>query len=68
MDQGGGTGLHLYSQHMSEGDGLTIELGEKPYKSKIRFEEILWRKKVILENSIIKCLNKKLSLDGDFAQ
>jgi len=45
MDQGGGIGLNLYSQHMSEGDGLTIELGEEPYKSKIRFEEIFMEKK-----------------------
>ncbi len=45
MDQGGGIGLHLYSQHMSEGDGLKIELGEEPYKSKIRFEEIFIEKK-----------------------
>ncbi len=45
MDQGGGIGLYLYSQHMSEGDGLKIELGEEPYKSKIRFEEIFMEKK-----------------------
>jgi len=45
MDQGGGIGLYLYSQHMSEGDGLKIELGEEPYKSKIRFEEIFIEKK-----------------------
>jgi hypothetical protein len=30
---------------MSEGDGLKIELGEEPYKSKIRFEEIFMEKK-----------------------
>ena len=45
MDQGGGIALHLYSQHMSEGDDLKIELGEVPYKSKIRFEEIFMEKK-----------------------
>jgi sulfide:quinone oxidoreductase len=45
MDQGGGIGLYLYSQYMSEGDGLNIELGEVPYKSKIRFEEIFMEKK-----------------------
>ena len=45
MDQGGGIGLYLFSQHMSEGDGLKIELGEEPYKSKIRFEEIFMEKK-----------------------
>jgi len=45
MDQGGGIGLYQYSQYMSEGDGLIIELGEGPYKSKIRFEEIFMEKK-----------------------
>ena len=45
MDQGGGIGLYTYSQYMSEGDGLKIELGEEPYKSKIRFEEIFMEKK-----------------------
>ena len=45
MDQGGGIGLNLYSQYMSEGDGLKIELGEEPYQSKIRFEEIFMEKK-----------------------
>ena len=45
MDQGGGIGLYLYSQHMSGGDGLKIELGEEPYKSKIKFEEIFMDKK-----------------------
>ncbi len=45
MDQGGVIGLYLYSQHMSEGDGLKIELGEEPYKSKIRFEETFIEKK-----------------------
>ena len=44
MDQGGGIGLSLYSQHMSEGDGLKMELGEEPYKSKTRFEEIFMEK------------------------
>ena len=45
MDQGGGKGLNIYSQYMSQGDGLKIELGEEPYKSKIRFEEIFMEKK-----------------------
>lgn len=45
MDQGGGVALQLYSQYMSAGDGLKIELGEEPYQSKIRFEEIFMDKK-----------------------
>ena len=45
MDQGGGTGLYLYSQYMSGGDGLTIEPGEEAYTSKIKFEEIFMEKK-----------------------
>ncbi len=45
MDQGGGIGLYQYSQYMSNGDAFKIELGEEPYKSKIRFEEIFIDKK-----------------------
>ncbi len=45
MDQGGGSGLYLYSQYMSDGDVLEIKLGSEPYQSKIRFEEIFLEKK-----------------------
>jgi hypothetical protein len=45
MDQGGGEGLYLYSQHMSDGDVLEITLGSEPYRSKIRFEQIFLEKK-----------------------
>ena len=45
MNQGGGTGLYLYSQYMSDGDVLEIELGTEPYQSKIRFEQIFMEKK-----------------------
>jgi len=45
MDQGGGTGLSLYSQFMSDGDVVEIELGAEPYASKIRFEEIFLEKR-----------------------
>jgi sulfide:quinone oxidoreductase len=45
MDQGGGNGLYLYSQYMSDGDVLEIKLGSEPYQSKIRFEEIFLAKK-----------------------
>jgi sulfide:quinone oxidoreductase len=45
MDQGGGKGLYLYSQYMSDGDVLEIELGAEPYASKIRFEELFMEKR-----------------------
>src|SRR6266536_3007016 len=45
MDQGGGEGLYLYSQYMSDGDVLEIKLGSEPYQSKIRFEQIFLEKK-----------------------
>ena len=45
MDQGGGKGLFLYSQFMSDGDVCEIESGPGPYESKIRFEEIFMEKK-----------------------
>ena len=45
MDQGGGNGLYLYSQYMSDGDVLEIKLGPEPYQSKIRFEQIFLEKK-----------------------
>jgi hypothetical protein len=45
MDQGGGEGLFLYSQFMSDGDVLDIQHGLEPYRSKIRFEEIFMEKK-----------------------
>ena len=45
MDQGGGDGLYLYSQYMSDGDVLEIKLGPEPYASKIRFEEIFLEKR-----------------------
>jgi sulfide:quinone oxidoreductase len=45
MDQGGGNGLYLYSQYMSDGDVLEIKLGSEPYQSKIRFEQIFLEKK-----------------------
>jgi len=45
MDQGGGHGLYLYSQYMSDGDVLEIKLGSEPYQSKIRFEQIFLEKK-----------------------
>jgi sulfide:quinone oxidoreductase len=45
MDQGGGEGLYLYSQYMSDGDVLEIELGAEPYASKIRFEELFMEKR-----------------------
>jgi hypothetical protein len=37
-------GLDLYSQHMSDGDVLQVQLGTEPYASKIRFEEIFMKK------------------------
>ena len=45
MDQGGGEGLYLYSQYMSDGDVLEIKLGTEPYASKIRFEELFMKKR-----------------------
>lgn len=45
MDQGGGEGLYLYSQYMSDGDVLEIQLGAEPYASKVRFEELFMEKK-----------------------
>jgi sulfide:quinone oxidoreductase len=45
MDQGGGNGLYLYSQYMSDGDAVEIKLGAEPYQSKIRFEQIFMEKK-----------------------
>lgn len=45
MDQGGGEGLYLYSQYMSDGDVLEIELGAEPYASKILFEELFMEKR-----------------------
>lgn len=45
MDQGGGEGLYLYSQYMSDGDVLEIQLGAEPYQSKIRFEQLFLEKK-----------------------
>jgi sulfide:quinone oxidoreductase len=45
MDQGGGQGLFLYSQYMSDGDAWEIQLGPEPYQSKIRFEEIFMEKR-----------------------
>jgi sulfide:quinone oxidoreductase len=45
MDQGGGIGLYLYSQYMSDGDILEIQLGPEPYQSKIRFEQIFMEKR-----------------------
>ena len=45
MDQGGGNGLYLYSQYMSDGDVQEIKLGPEPYQSKIRFEQIFLEKK-----------------------
>ena len=45
MDQGGGEGLYLYSQYMSDGDVLEIKLGSEPYLSKIKFEQIFLEKK-----------------------
>ena len=61
MDQGGGNGLYLYSQYMSDGDVLKIELGSKPYESKIRFEQIFLEKR-----GDIGELNSQLSLSGEF--
>lgn len=45
MDQGGGEGLYLYSQYMSDGDVLEIKLGTEPYASQIRFEEFFLEKR-----------------------
>jgi sulfide:quinone oxidoreductase len=45
MDQGGGSGLYLYSQYMSDGDVLDIQQGPEPYQSKIRFEQIFMEKR-----------------------
>jgi hypothetical protein len=45
MDQGGGNGLYLYSQYMSDGDVLEIKLGPEPYHSKIRFEQLFLEKR-----------------------
>ncbi|MFO1500220.1 MAG: FAD-dependent oxidoreductase [Verrucomicrobiota bacterium] len=45
MDQGGGNGLYLYSQYMSDGDVLEIQFGPEPYQSKIRFEQLFLEKR-----------------------
>jgi sulfide:quinone oxidoreductase len=45
MDQGGGNGLYLYSQYMSDGDVVEIQMGPEPYASKIRFDELFMEKK-----------------------
>jgi hypothetical protein len=44
MDQGGGNGLYLYSQYISDGDVQEIKLGPETYQSKIRFEQIFLEK------------------------
>jgi sulfide:quinone oxidoreductase len=42
MDLGGGNGLYMYSQWLSDGDVIDIEEGPAPYRSKIRFEELFY--------------------------
>ncbi len=41
MDLGGGHGLYMYSQWLSDGSVVEIQSGPEPYASKIRFEEML---------------------------
>lgn len=36
---------HHYSQYMSDGDVMEIQLGPEPYESKIRFEQIFLEKR-----------------------
>lgn len=37
MDLGGGEGLYIYSQYMSDGDVIEIMRGHEPYESKLEF-------------------------------
>ena len=45
MDLGGGEGLYMYSQWMSDGDVVEIEEGPEPYLSKMRFEQLFYERR-----------------------
>jgi sulfide:quinone oxidoreductase len=45
MDLGGGEGLYMYSQWMSDGDVVEIQEGREPYLSKARFEQLFYEKR-----------------------
>lgn len=45
MDLGGGRGLSIISQWLSDGEVIEINEGEEPYHSKIRFEEMFYEKR-----------------------
>jgi hypothetical protein len=38
MDLGGGNGLYMYSQWLSDGEVIEMKEGPEPYHSKIEFE------------------------------
>ena len=45
MYLGGGRGLYMYSQWMSDGSVIEIKAGPEPYLSKIQFEKLFYEKR-----------------------